>query len=301
VVGSDERPPEDLREGVRSGIVASLERDLAQRGGRTARRLGIAGVIGVLAAVGVTLLLSGHPYGHHPSWHAVVFGAVWTGLLVSCLSLMLLEVRTPSLPLARAAEVAMLGLGLAGICGALCPDQHFLHWWSNTAVGSQLIGRGGLALGALCFGAVSALSFAAGAVLIGIRAKGEPMRPLLPAAMLLALLAPGVALQSVDTSWAVFWSWLFGTGAGAYAGVASGSPSPRARLRRWVRTRRRGSPSPPGRCCVLVHISSVDERRSTARAPGPGARALGDEAQGNGRGEPHVAIPKVFSPPPAFS
>jgi hypothetical protein len=43
--------------------------------------------------------------------------------------------------------------------------------------------------------------------LIGLRAKAEsPVRPLLPAAMLLALLAPGVALQSIDTSWAVFWS-----------------------------------------------------------------------------------------------
>jgi hypothetical protein len=223
-VGTEnENTPPDLREGVRSGIVASLERDLAQRGGRTARRLLIAGVVGVLAAVGVTLLLSGHPYGHHPPWHAVVFGAVWTGLLVVCLSLVLLEVRTPSLPLARLALVAMLGLGFAGICGAACPDQHFLHWWSSTAVGGRLVEGGGLGLSALCFGGVSALAFGAGAAFLGLGAKGEPpVRPLVPAAMLLALLAPGVALQSIDTSWAVFWSWLFGTGAGAYAGVASG-------------------------------------------------------------------------------
>jgi len=40
--------------------------------------------------------------------------------------------------------------------------------------------------------------------------------------MLLLLLSPGVALQSFDTSWAVFWSWLLGTAAGAYAGVATG-------------------------------------------------------------------------------
>jgi hypothetical protein len=213
----------DLREGVRAGILTSLERDLAQRGGRTARRLLVAGVIGVLAAVGVTLLLSGHPYGHHPSWHAVMFGAVWTGLLVVCLSLALLQVRTPSLPLARSALVAMLGLGLAGICGAACPDQHFLHWWSSTAVGAQLAEGGGPALSALCFGGVSALAFGVGAALVGLGATGDsPVRPLLPAAMLLALLAPGVALQSIDTSWAVFWSWLLGSGAGAYAGVASG-------------------------------------------------------------------------------
>jgi hypothetical protein len=40
--------------------------------------------------------------------------------------------------------------------------------------------------------------------------------------MLLALLAPGIALQSIDTSWPVFWSWLLGSGAGGYAGVAGG-------------------------------------------------------------------------------
>jgi hypothetical protein len=40
--------------------------------------------------------------------------------------------------------------------------------------------------------------------------------------MLLALLAPGIALQSIDTSWAVFWSWLLGSGRGAWAGSALG-------------------------------------------------------------------------------
>jgi hypothetical protein len=218
-----ERTPPDLREGVRSGILASLERDLERRGGRTAGRLLTAGVIGVLGAVGVTLQLSGHPYGHHPSWHAVVFGAVWTGLLVVCLSLALLEVRTPSLPLARAALVAMLGLGLAGICGVACPDQHFLHWWSGTALGDALGAAGGLPLGALCFGLVTTLVFGAGAALLGLGDPRRPaVRPLLPAAMLFALLAPGIALQSVDTSWGVFGSWLLGTGVGAYAGVATG-------------------------------------------------------------------------------
>jgi hypothetical protein len=224
VAGTEnERTPPELREGVRSGILATLRRDVEMRGGRTARLLATAGVIGVAGAVGVTLLLSGHPYAHHPSWHAVVFGAVWTGLLVVCLSLALLEVRTPSLPLARSALVAMLGLGLAGLCGAACPDQHFLHWWSRTAVGAALTEAGGLALGTLCFGGVSSLVFGAGAALLGLGAGREPpMRPLLPAAMLLVLLAPGVALQSVDTSWGVFSSWLLGTGGGAYAGVASG-------------------------------------------------------------------------------
>jgi hypothetical protein len=214
--------PLELREGVRAGILAGLERDLERRGGRTAGRLLMAGAMGVAGALGVTLLLSGHPYGHHPSWHAVVFGAVWTGLLVVCLSLALLEVRTPSLPLARSALVAMLGLGLAGVCGAACPDQHFLRWWSGTALGAALAEVGGAPLGALCFGLVTTLAFGAGAALLGLGDCGRAIRPPLPAAMLLALLAPGVALQSVDTSWGVFWSWLLGTSVGAWAGVAAG-------------------------------------------------------------------------------
>lgn len=218
-----EGTPRDLREGVRAGIVTSLERDLAQRGGRTARRLLVAGAIGVLGAVGVTLLLSGHPYGHHPSWHAVFFGAVWAGLLVVAVALFLLEVRTPSLPLSHAAAVAVIGLGLAGLCGAVCPDQHFLHWWTVTAPGSRLADAGGPALSALCFGLVTTLGFGVGAILLGPRAKSAtPLRPLLPAAMLLVLLVPGVALQSIGSSWAVFWCWLFGSAVGAYAGVAAG-------------------------------------------------------------------------------
>ena len=223
MVTEHECTPPALREGVRSGVLESLERDLAHRGGRTARLLLTAGAIGVAGAVGATLMLSGHPYGHHPSWHAVVFGAVWTGLLVVCLALALLGVRTPSLPLARSAQIAMVGLGIAGICGAACPDQHFLRWWSSTAAGAQLADVGGLVLSALCFGGVTALVFGAGAAFLPLGAKREPLRPLLPAAILLALLAPGVALQSIDTSWAVFWSWLLGSGAGAYVGVASGS------------------------------------------------------------------------------
>jgi hypothetical protein len=121
--------------------------------------------------------------------------------------------------LAHSALVAMLGLSLAGICGAICPGQHFLHWWSGTALGAGLTEAGGPALGALCFGLVTTLAFGAGAALIGVGTRREPMRPLLPAVMLLVLLVPGVALQSVDTSWGVFWSWLLGTAGGAYAGV----------------------------------------------------------------------------------
>jgi hypothetical protein len=248
----DDRTPQQVREPVRTGILTTLERDIERRGGRTARLLATAGVLGVSGGVGLTLLLSRHPFGHHPSWHVVVFSSVWAGLLVVCVSLVLLEVRTSSLPLARSVSVGILGLALAGICGALCPDQHFLRWWSASPVGGRLAGAGGLALSALCFGGVTALFFGAGAAFLAPRDRRRPpLRPFLPAAMLLALLAPGIALQSIDTSWAVFSGWLLGSAGGAYAGVASGvrlrSPMGASgdgdhAVQERVRTRRPGSP-----------------------------------------------------------
>lgn len=219
MMGGEGTPPE-LREAVRSSIVATVKRDVELRGGRTARLLVAAGAVGILGAVGITLMLVDHPFGHHPHWHAVVFAAVWCGLLVVSLALAFLQVRTPSLPLARAAAIGILGLGVGGICSAICPDQHFLAWWSTTAVGGRLSASGGLALSALCFGLASSIFFGTVAAFVGV--GRSPIRPLLPAAMLLLLLSPGVALQSFDTSWLVFWAWLLGTAAGAYVGVATG-------------------------------------------------------------------------------
>lgn len=223
------RTPQDLREGVRSGILAAVRKDMELRGGRTARLLAAAGALGVFGAIGITLLLSGHPYGHHPAWHVVVFTAVWSGLLVVSLALAFLQVRTPSLPLARSACVGLLGLGVAGLCGALCPDPHFLQWWIATEAGAQLNAAGGLALSVLCFGLTTAIffGFVASVVALGGERRGA-IRPLLPALAMLFLLAPGIALQSVGTSLAVSAGWLLGTAAGAYTGVAAG-----IRLRRW--------------------------------------------------------------------
>ena len=216
----EKHTPLEVREGVRSGILASIKRDVELRGGRTAQRLLVAGVVGVIGAIGATLLLSGHPYGHHPPWHVTVFSTVWAGLLFVSFAIALLQVRTPSLPLARSATVGILGLGLAGLCGALCSDQHFLRWWSATDVGQPVTETAGLALSALCFGVVTTFVFGAAAAFAVLRNRARPIRPWLPAAMLTLLLAPGVALQSVGTSAGVFAGWLFGTGAGAYLGVA---------------------------------------------------------------------------------
>lgn len=217
------RTPAELREGVRSGIVSALDRDAELRGGRTARLLVAAGALGVFGAVGMIRMLSGHPYGHHPPSHVVLFSAVWSGLLVVALALAFLQVRTPAMPLARSACVGVLGLGIAGACSALCPDQHFLVWWTSTSAGREIRSIGGLPSSAFCFGALTTLVFAAAAT-IGAVGSGHrgPIRPLLPAGMLLLLLTPGVALQSLGTSSVVFAAWFLGTAAGAYAGVALG-------------------------------------------------------------------------------
>lgn len=218
---SEHSPPE-VREGVRSGILSSIQHDVELRGGRTARLLVAAGLIGVLGAIGVTLLVSGHPFGHHPPWHVAVFSAIWAGLLVVSFAIAFLQVRTPSLPLARSAAVGILGLGLAGICGAVCPDQHFLGWWSATGIGAPLTQTGGPALSALCFGLLTTLFVGLVSAILMLGAALRPVNPLLPAAVLFILLVPGVALQSVDASFGVATGWLAGTAAGAYLGVAGG-------------------------------------------------------------------------------
>lgn len=222
-VVSEERAPAEIRAGVRSGILDAIQRDVELRGGRTARLLAAAGVLGVLGAVGVTLLVGQHPFGHHPSWHMAVFAAVWAGLLVVCLSIAFLRVRTPTLALSQAASVALMGLGVAGICGAACPDPHFLHWWSQTTVGASLEGAGGPALSALCFGLVTTILVGgvAAAALLGGRSPHRA-RAVVPAAMLAALLAPGVVLQSVDAAAGVPPAWLIGVATGSWMGVAAG-------------------------------------------------------------------------------
>ena len=219
----NEGTPSDLRERVRSEIRASLRRDFDQRSARAARLLLVAGAAGIAGSLGAMLMISGHPFDHHAQWHVAVFSAVWAGLLVVAWAVVLLQVRTPSLPLARSATVGLLGLGLGGACGAVCPDPHFLAWWSSTDLGGGLAAGGGLWLSALCFGVVTSLIIGAAA---GALAWGPPrstgISALLPASVLLVLLSPGVALQAVGYSWTVFLGWWLGTAIGALLGVASG-------------------------------------------------------------------------------
>ena len=217
------KTPADLQDGIRAGILGAIERDVERRGGRTARLLIAAGALGIFGAVGMIKMLSGHPYGHHPSSHVVLFSAIWSGLLVVALALVFLQVRTPSMPLARAARVGVLGLGMAGVCSAFCSDQHLLDWWVATPAGSRVRSLGDLPLSALCFGGVTTLAFGTVAAAVGLgNRRPERILPLWPAAMLALLLAPGVALQSIGMPLGVFACWLLGTAGGAYAGVAIG-------------------------------------------------------------------------------
>ena len=152
-----------------------------------------------------------------------VFSAIWAGLLVVAFAIAFLHIRTPSIPLARAASIGILGLGIAGICGALCPDQHFLHWWSATGVGGTLARAGGLVLSAACFGFVTTLFVGLVSSFLVI---GDPrilQGVSLPALALLVLLLPGVVLQSVGASFGVFAAWLAGAAAGAFLGVLGGT------------------------------------------------------------------------------
>lgn len=220
---NEDRTPPELRDHVHSAIATSLRRDSDLRGARTARLLAVAGVVGVAGALGATLLISGHPFGHHPPWHVVFFTAVWSGLLVVTSAIALLQVRTPVFPLARSACVGLLGLGLAGLCGALCPEPHFVVWWLETPPGTRLVEVGGAPLAALCFGLVTTVAFGAVAsFLISGSRESVRVRPILPAAMLVLLLSPGVALQAFGMPWLAFVAWWLGTAGGAYLGVASG-------------------------------------------------------------------------------
>lgn len=215
--------PDLVREGIRSGILSALARDFELAGARTARRLLAAGAIGVAGSVGVTLLVAAHPFGHHPTWHVAFFSALWAGLLVVALSFLLLGVRTPTLLLGQAASVALLGLGIAGVCGALCPDGHFLGWWGATPAGAWARSLGGPAASALCLGFAATFGFGLAAALLAAHSRGERASgPFLPALSLFLLLVPGVALQSVGASLAVFGTWTLGTALGSYAGVSLG-------------------------------------------------------------------------------
>jgi hypothetical protein len=215
--------PQELRKGVREGILTALGRDTELRGARTARRLVSAGFVGVAGAIGAMALVLEHPYGHHPHWHEFIFTAIWTGLLIVSLALVFLQLRTPSLPIGRAAAVGLLTLGVAGVCSLLCPDRHVMQWWLESTPGTWLATRTIAPLSALCFGLGTTFGFASiGAALLLSRSPSHVSIRALAASMILLLLLPGLILESVGLGASVFAGWIAGTAIGGYAGVVAG-------------------------------------------------------------------------------
>lgn len=208
--------PAGVREGVRQGILTALERDTEQRGARTARRLISAGLAGGVGSVGAMAIVLGHPFGHHPHWHELVFGAVWTALLVVALAMAFLQIRTPHVPIGRAAIVGLVGLGIAGACSFLCPDPHVMNWWLSTDLGAQIPAPSS----ALCFGLITTFFFAM--IPTALCLRGLPARAptrAWAAGILVLLLLPGLVLGSVDLPIGALIGWAGGTTVGAYAGA----------------------------------------------------------------------------------
>ncbi len=215
--------PAGVREGVREGILAALERDTEQRGARTARRLISAGLAGVVGSIGAMALVVSHPFGHHPHGHELVFGAVWTGLLIVTLAMAFLQIRTPHLQVGRAALVGLVGLGIAGACSLLCPDPHVMNWWLDTPIGSRLAEHASPWVSALCFGFVTTLAFTAiPTALFLMDVASHPWARALAAGILVLLLLPGLILGSVGLPLGVLLGWTGGTTVGAYAGTLCG-------------------------------------------------------------------------------
>ena len=211
------RPPEGLREGVRDALLAAL----GHTGARTARTLLAAGAAGVLGSVGAVLLLAGHPFGHHPSWHLATFSCLWGALLVVAFALLWLRVEAPGWPLADAARAGVVAVGLAGVAAIFSPDPHVLNAWLEAAPGRALRQLGGASFSAFGFGVIAGVPLGALAGFISLRsARPRDVRLVLVAtAAVGVLLLPGIALQCVGAPVGSFFGWLLGTLLGAASGI----------------------------------------------------------------------------------
>jgi len=211
-------PPEGLREGVRDALLTAL----GQTGARTARTLLAAGAAGVLGSVGAVLLLAGHPFGHHPSWHLATFSCLWGALLVVAFALLWLRIQTPGWPLADAARAGVVAVGVAGFAAVFSPDPHVWHAWLAADVGRRLEELGGAFASALGLGLITGAPLGALAGLLTLRvARPRGVRLVLVSTGAVgALLLPGIALQCVGAPAGSFSGWMLGTLLGVASGVA---------------------------------------------------------------------------------
>jgi len=183
----------------------------------------VAGFAGVMAAAGATSLIAAHPFDHHPPWHATLASIAWAGMLVVAFAIVLLRIRTPGWPLAHAALVGLIGVGVAGLCGALCPDRHFLTWWSGTEAGRTIDGAVGSAAGVVCFGVITTLVIGSIAAFLPPPPRTDDRSPWIAAtSTLVVLLLPAIVLQWFGQSAAILVGWIAGTIVGTGIGVAVG-------------------------------------------------------------------------------
>jgi hypothetical protein len=212
------RPPEALREGVRDALLTAL----GQTGARTARTLVAAGAAGVVGSVGAVLLLAGHPFGHHPSWHLATFSCLWGALLVVAFALLWLRIQAPGWPLADGARAGVVAVGLAGVAAIFSPDPHVLHAWLAAEAGRRLEELWGVVASAAGLGLVTGALLGALAGLVTLRGSRPRNARLmwLATGMIGVLLLPGIALQCVGAPSGCFVGWQLGTLLGAASGVA---------------------------------------------------------------------------------
>jgi hypothetical protein len=219
--GGPEETPSALREGVREGIVAALEREDRQRGTWAARRLAAAGGAGVAAAVLLSVLFAGETSGSGREWHLAICGAVWAGLLVEGFAFVFLRIRTPRIQLGQAAALGLIGVGLAALVVLFCPDPHFFRWWQSTSAGQSAATAGGTMASAFCLGLCSAVFLGFSACLV-LNWKGRRLTDaLVPAVAFNLLLLPALVLQSIAAGFGVLLAWALGTAIGSYGGVAA--------------------------------------------------------------------------------
>ena len=225
--GSGENPnpptPASLREGVRAGILSALGEDLDRTSGATARRLALAGVLGVATAIGAVILFSGGTLASVHGWHLAFCAAVWAGILVECFLVVLLRIEGRRLSLGHATTLALVGFLTAAALGILCPHPHYIEWWGDTHMGGAAARMGGDPWSAFCFGLCVAGAIAFGASVIANFRSKAPRSIGLSAILLFLLMWPAMILQFSHLAMTVFAAGtlglFFGIGLGLGAGV----------------------------------------------------------------------------------
>lgn len=210
------------REAVRLGVRDALAREVDFTSRKTALRVSAAGGLGFATAVTAIGLFAPGGSTTDPV-HFAVCAVAWSSLVVVLFALGMLRIGTPRLPLAESALLALIGLALAAVLGAVCPNPQMLMWWMETAFGRWATNALGLEASSLCMGLCLALVAGAGAaVLVSVRAAGRPSI-FLPALLLFFAIWPSVIVQSMGESGMTLASWSVGLAIGACFGVAAGT------------------------------------------------------------------------------